>query len=91
MFIYENEVDEDSEPDPFDGSEGSLEERKDGQKDFNDKRKPSSTVFIRKEGNDKLSTSSKKDGKFKVRSTISKKKPGNQIQNEDSQYMAELC
>ena len=91
MFIYENEVDEDADPEPFEEAKEPNEENKEDFDGFNESRKVSSTVFQKKDAKAKLSMNSKRGGDFKIRSTISKKKPGNQVQNEDSQYMAELC
>lgn len=83
MFIYENEVNEDVEPEPF-------EEAKHLDENLDKMRPPSNTVNAPSTSINS-STNSKRAGMFKVRSTISKKKPGNQIQNEDSEYMAQLC
>lgn len=84
MFIYENES---SEPE-------SYEENKLDDEDFIDTRKVGGTVYKReKPGNNPSfgNDTKKRNSKFQVRSTISMKKPGKQIQNENSQYMAELC
>ena len=81
MFIYENEVEEEEsrefeEEIKFDSSEEEIETRK-----------PSNTIHL---SNQKPSGSINSNSRIQVRSTISIKKPGRKIKNENSQFMAEL-
>jgi hypothetical protein len=92
LFIYENEANEE------DACDDDDEEIKDGMFEMPaDSRMPSQTVLAntyndppRKDGGIGI----KKSGRGinnRVRSTISLKKPGKMLKNENSQYMAELC
>ena len=84
MFIYETEVAEDEkQPENID-----EENEEDNEGPF---REPSSSLRI-PSGHEELRRQSTKnrDSKIQVRTTISIKKPGQTIKNQNTQYMAEL-
>lgn len=91
LFIYENEhVEEEVHPEEDEEEKDKIFELAE------DARKPSNTVLantfnnsLRKDSGSLIKKSSR--SKIQVRSTISIKKPGKALKNENSQYMAELC
>ena len=84
MFIYETEITEEEKVSENVDEENDAEE--------NPFREPSNSLRIPQgHGEENKRNSKTKDNKIQVRSTISMKKPGQNIKNLNTQYMAELC